>query len=315
MKANSRNRGTGVVLASLLSVTSSLATAQSPQPQVSDADTVDVEIFPKYPVSTRLPLNASGPSDPYPIPFSGVIANIRMKTCSPYASPRFEVGDVMVAPNGNRIDVSNVRFGFNPACGFTGDVEKHLTYSVWLGYPRPGSYEAVFAGIPGDAPGADRTASTVTTIKREFVVLTVDQAGKAFIENPAQGSVQSGIGLISGWACVADRVEISIDGGARIKVSGEMGRADVKPECGHSTAGFGLLTNFNLLGPGTHSVQVYVKGVAIGGPTRFTVAVPVGEFLRGAKREVTVTDFPSAGKTTTVDWREAEQNFRVKEVR
>jgi hypothetical protein len=152
-------------------------------------------------------------------------------------------------------------------------------------------------------------------MSQEFVVLNLDQAGSALIESPAPESTQSGISLISGWACVADRVEISIDGGARTKVQGDMPRADVKPVCGHSTAGFGQLINFNTLGAGQHTIQVFVKGVPIGEPARFNVLVPAGEFMTGIRRELTVTDFPATGKTATIDWREAEQNFGLKDVR
>lgn len=37
--------------------------------------------------------------------------------------------------------------------------------------------------------------------------------------------------------------------------------------------------------------------------------------MSGIARESTIDNFPSAGKTATVDWRESEQNFRLKAVR
>ncbi|MEZ5600114.1 MAG: hypothetical protein R3F36_03475 [Candidatus Competibacteraceae bacterium] len=37
----------------------------------------------------------------------------------------------------------------------------------------------------------------------------------AHLESPQQDSFESGIGLIRGWACQANKVEIQIDGGAR----------------------------------------------------------------------------------------------------
>jgi len=184
---------------------------------------------------------------------------------------------------------------------------------VRLGDLGPGEYTVVVSGEPGDAPlDQNPTPATITTMVRDFVVLNLDQAGSATIENPAPQSVQSGIGLLSGWACVADRVELSIDGGPRIKVAGEVPRLDVKSVCGHSTAGFGQPMNFNLLGAGPHSIQMFVKGVPIGPPRHFTVVAPAGEFVSGVHREITATDFPSPGKTTIVDWREAEQNFGIK---
>lgn len=67
----------------------------------------------------------------------------------------------------------------------------------------------------------------------------IDQA--VTVSTPEQTHTQSGLGLISGWACVADKVEISIDGGVPVKISGEMERLDVKHVCGQITAGFGKL--------------------------------------------------------------------------
>ena len=36
---------------------------------------------------------------------------------------------------------------------------------------------------------------------------------------------------------------------------------------------------------------------------------------RHLTREVAIPDFPTSGKTTTMNWREAEQNFGLKDVR
>ena len=40
----------------------------------------------------------------------------------------------------------------------------------------------------------------------------------ATLENPTAGALKSGVGLISGWICEADRLEVSLDGGARLFV-------------------------------------------------------------------------------------------------
>lgn len=192
-------------------------------------------------------------------------------------------------------------------------VEGPVVRSVFLGNFGPGVYKLSAEGRPGDNSNAQ--PPTTVTFTREFVVLTLEQAGKALIENPSPGSAQSGVRLISGWACVADRVEISIDGGERVRVGGESARGDVLSVCGHQNAGFSQLLNFNLLGAGDHTLQLFVKGVAIGEPTRFIVVIPEGEFIRGLKREAVITDFPSAGKNAIIDWRESEQNFRLREIR
>jgi hypothetical protein len=83
---------------------------------------------------------------------------------------------------------------------------------------------------------------------------------------------------------------------------------------GNTNTGFGLLFNFNYLGAGTHQAQLSVNGQAQGSPIQFTVTVPSGEFLTGASKEVTVSDFPTAGRTTTLIWQQSQQNYAVKSV-
>ncbi|CAG1012281.1 Hydrazine synthase subunit beta [Burkholderiales bacterium] len=137
----------------------------------------------------------------------------------------------------------------------------------------------------------------------------------AALENPQPGSFQSGIGLISGWAC-AGPIGVSFDGGPPMMVPQGSPRGDTLGECGilSQQAGFGLLTNFNLLGAGVHSAQLWLNGSALGNPVSFTVTRPAGEFLSGASKETVVSDFPTPGKSTTLIWQEAQQNFAIKAV-
>ncbi len=106
---------------------------------------------------------------------------------------------------------------------------------------------------------------------------------------------------------------MSLDGHAPVKVPYGSSRADTAGVCGagNTNTGFGLLFNFNLLGAGNHTAQLYVNGQAIGAANSFTVTVPAGEFLTGVSKLVTVPDFPSPGRTTTLIWQEAQQNFAV----
>ena len=97
-----------------------------------------------------------------------------------------------------------------------------------------------------------------------------------YLENPGARSFQSGIGLISGWVCEADEVEIAIgDSGTQMAAYGTA-RADTAalpdgtPLCGDTNNGFGLLFNWNLLGAGDHEVVALVDGVELG---RATVTV------------------------------------------
>lgn len=135
---------------------------------------------------------------------------------------------------------------------------------------------------------------------------------RAALENPGPGSFQSGIGLISGWACQGP-VSVSIDGrSTSIPYGGP--RADTASICGGSQNGFGLLLNYNNLGPGFHTAQLYVNGTAVGSPVSFAVTVPSGEFMTGVSRTVTIADFPTPGRITTLVWQQSLQNFAIQSV-
>jgi YVTN family beta-propeller protein len=141
-------------------------------------------------------------------------------------------------------------------------------------------------------------------------------SSQAVLENPQPGSFQSGVGLLSGWSCQGPSIGIAIDGAAPANAPYGSSRADTAGVCGATNinTGFGLLINFNLFGPGPHSAQMFVNGQPQGSPTQFTVAVPAGEFLTGAVKQVTVTDFPTPGKTTVLMWQQSQQNFAIKSV-
>ncbi len=133
------------------------------------------------------------------------------------------------------------------------------------------------------------------------------------LENPAANSYQSGIGLISGWSCQGP-VTVTVDG---TSISAPYGgpRGDTASVCsGNTSTGFGLLVNYNNFGPGVHTAQLYVNGIASGSPHTFNVTVPSGEFMTGLSRSVTVPDFPTPGRTTILIWQESQQNFAIQSV-
>lgn len=136
------------------------------------------------------------------------------------------------------------------------------------------------------------------------------------LENPQPFSSQGGIGLFSGWSCVGPFVGIGIDGSAPIIAPYGSSRADTAIACGlgNINTGFGLLFNYNNLGTGNHTARLYVNGQAIGPATAFQVTVIAGEFLIGASKLVTVPDFPSPGRTTTLIWQQSQQNFAIHSV-
>ena len=131
-----------------------------------------------------------------------------------------------------------------------------------------------------------------------------------FLENPGHHSFQSGVGVLSGWVCDADRVEIEI-GDLAPQVAGYgTERVDTAGVCGDTDNGFGLLFNWNLLGEGEHEAVAFVDGAELG---RATVRVTTlgAEFLRGAAGECVVADFPSLGETVTLEWQQNSQNFVI----
>ena len=138
--------------------------------------------------------------------------------------------------------------------------------------------------------------------------------------NPQPGSFQSGVGVISGWVCDAERIEIVFNPGTATEETWRAGyrttRRDTAytPEgeiiCGDTDNGFGLLYNWNLLGDGVHTVSARADGEEFGSAT-FTVTTLGKEFLKGASREAVVEDFPTEGRDITLRWQQSLQNFVI----
>ena len=134
------------------------------------------------------------------------------------------------------------------------------------------------------------------------------------LEIPRPGSFQSGIGIVSGWVCEANRIEIVFDDGAPIEAAYGTSRGDTQGVCGDTNNGFGLLFNWNLLGDGSHTVRALADGVEFARAS-ITVTRLSGEpFLEDASREVRVADFPEAGTDVVLRWQEAQQNFVIAQV-
>ena len=142
-------------------------------------------------------------------------------------------------------------------------------------------------------------------------------AGVGYLENPGPNSFQSGIGVLSGWVCEGETVEIEItpEGGEVSRHVAGYGteRLDTQDACGDTNNGFGLLFNWNLLGDGEHAVVAYVDDEELG---RATVRVTTlgEEFLRGAAGACVVPDFPTVGETVTLEWQQNQQNFVITQV-
>ena len=133
-----------------------------------------------------------------------------------------------------------------------------------------------------------------------------------FLENPQPDSHQSGIGVISGWVCDADVVEVWIGGTWYPAAYGTL-REDTREVCGDTNNGFGLLWNWNRLGEGKHRVLVLVDDFQVGLAT-VTVTTFGKEFLRGAEGEYVLEDFPTPGQSVVIEWEQSLQNFVIQGV-
>ena len=166
-------------------------------------------------------------------------------------------------------------------------------------------------------------------------------SAQAVLENPQPNSFQSGISVISGWACDAIAVVIAIDDDENFDEDADgfadadvellfpvygTSRGDTMGVCGDTDNGFGVLYNWNNLGDGVYTVwavaMIGLEGLAFrwkatirrpcSAPVAVTVTTLGHEFLRGVEKEVSFTGFPSAGDGITLQWEQSLQNFVIR---
>ena len=137
----------------------------------------------------------------------------------------------------------------------------------------------------------------------------------AALDNPPNGASRSGIGVISGWVCEADTVEIEFirgDSTYRVPVAYGTGRDDTRSRCGDDgNNGFGLTWNWNLLAEGRWTVHALADGTEFDSASVDVVHLTDQEFAEGLVGECRVPNFPSAGQTTLLEWEESSQNFQI----
>ena len=172
----------------------------------------------------------------------------------------------------------------------------------------------------------DTLQTEVTQLREDTAPVMVDETGN--LGNPS--GVRSGVGLISGWVCAANSVQIRISNAqGRVEtLAAAYGttRADTVDACDHQedTTGFGMTYNFNHLPEGTYTIGAYADGLTnrrIGPERTFEVvhlvefaAIDDDRFLRGLDGMCSVPDFPAAGDTTMLEWEQSIQNFVVSDV-
>ena len=155
------------------------------------------------------------------------------------------------------------------------------------------------------------TVGVVWVMLWSGVVFAQAGNGKAMLENPAPHSYQSGVSVISGWACNAEEIVIEIDGLPFLAAYGTL-REDTQEACGDTDNGFSLLWNWSNNGDGAHTVRALSDGVEFGTAT-VTVTTFGTPFLREAQgsRVHILDDFPTTGEETWVRWSQSLQNFVI----
>ena len=222
------------------------------------------------------------------------VVNITYKNSPPYGG----VIDIRIAHNTSGLV-------------FTGQTYDATGVPILVAVGSPGQYIINYytkSTAPPDDPYVLRLSTPVS-------VIAPSNINKFTLENPQPGSYQSGVGLISGWACLPNNLSVRIDSGPLIPVPGGGTRADTASTCGHAATGFGLLVNYNELKAGPHTIRLQSSDPSyIGDTVSFNVTLPGDPipFLIGISKEVSIPGFPITSQSTTLIWQQSLQNFSIK---
>lgn len=159
--------------------------------------------------------------------------------------------------------------------------------------------------------------NTKTKILKWVVALTVGIIGAptagatGVLGTPVDGSVVSGIGVISGYHCTSKNIEIFIDGVSYGKAGAGTQLLGTQGVCGRTDTGFSLLYNFNNLADGQHTFSVYADGVLFDTHTATTFRSGGVPWLAGKNVSSAILDFPEVGQTAKLQWVQSYQNFLI----
>jgi hypothetical protein len=174
-------------------------------------------------------------------------------------------------------------------------------------FPQPGRSVTVRWAEPHQNFVIAAASQSPTRVPSAAVPLA---ASLAYLESPQQDSFESGIGLIRGWVCQAQSVEIQINDEPRRTVAYGTTRPDTLGVCGDDNNGFGYTFNWNVLGTGTHRLRAFADGAEFANVS-FNVTTLGVDYLKGVSGEYTLPSFPQAGQSTTLRWAEPHQNFVI----
>jgi hypothetical protein len=158
-----------------------------------------------------------------------------------------------------------------------------------------------------DAPA--QTGSSADSIDDPATPAAVISIG--VLGTPAAGTTASGVGVISGYHCSSKNIEVFVDGVSLGKAGAGTTLKGTQSVCGHTDTGYSLLYAFNNLANGPHEIRATADGIDFASSTVTTFQSGGRPWLSGVSRVITVPDFPSAGKTATLQWVESYQNFLI----
>ncbi len=144
----------------------------------------------------------------------------------------------------------------------------------------------------------------------DVAVFSSDFVSPVTLENPRAASFQSGVGVISGWACHANEIVIELDG-IPLKAGYGTTREDTRSRCGDANNGFSLLWNWNNLGAGEHTVRALIDGVEFANTTVRVTTFGEDTFPRGLRGTFPIPGFPRPGENKRLRWEESLQNFVI----
>ena len=254
---------------------------------------------------------------------------------------------VLYGPDGQQIWADdNSGDGMNFLITRAVEAGQHIVTVEGQGRTTTGMYtlvvnfvEGVDLGV-GTGPGTGTGTGTEAELRNQIAELERDLAiceepivtdATGNLGNPS--GARSGIGLISGWVCEAEEVEIRIfhatQGRIRtLNAAYGTSRPDTAGQCQHDSTntGFGMTFNFNQLPEGNYTIQAFADDEPIGVERAFSVNHLVDfatadlapfdtddndRFLRGLTGTCSVENFPTAGDTTRLEWEQSLQNFTI----
>jgi hypothetical protein len=159
------------------------------------------------------------------------------------------------------------------------------------------------------------TAASVAFLWLAFPAANLARAQDGDIGNlgiPSGGSIQSGVGIVSGWKCTSNGLTARFDGGDELPVAYGTPRGDTLGLCAdpeQQNTAFVLQWNYSNLTNGEHLVEILDGGEVWRSAIFRVQRVADARFLRGAENCTGLENFPGTGNTQLVEWQQASQSF------